>query len=59
MRLIVARCEVAYTGRLSARLPESTRLLMIKSDGAVLVDADAGGYKPLQQARHRRTEVGQ
>ena len=47
MRLIVARCEVSYTGRLSAYLPESTRLVMLKSDGSVLVHADAGGYKPL------------
>ena len=47
MRLIVARCEVRYTGRLTAVLPESTRLVMLKSDGAVLVHADAGGYKPL------------
>ncbi len=47
MRLIVARCEVRYTGRLSAVLPESTRLLIFKSDGSVLVHADAGGYKPL------------
>ena len=47
MRLIVARCEVTYSGRLSAHLPESTRLLMLKSDGSVLVHADAGGYKPL------------
>ena len=47
MRLIVARCEVRYTGRLNAVLPESTRLLMLKSDGSVLVHADAGGYKPL------------
>jgi RecB family endonuclease NucS len=47
VRLIVARCEVSYSGRLSAFLPESTRLLMIKEDGAVLVHADAGGYKPL------------
>jgi endonuclease len=47
MRLLVARCEVVYTGRLSAFLPESTRLLMIKADGSVLVHADAGGYKPL------------
>ena len=47
MRLIVARCEVTYTGRLSAYLPESTRLLIVKDDGAVLVHADAGGYKPL------------
>jgi len=47
MRLIVARCEVSYTGRLTAYLPESTRLLMLKEDGSVLVHADAGGYKPL------------
>jgi endonuclease len=47
VRLIVARCEVRYTGRLTAVLPESTRLLMVKSDGSVLVHADAGGYKPL------------
>ncbi|HZP73798.1 MAG TPA: endonuclease NucS, partial [Gaiellaceae bacterium] len=47
MRLIVARCEVTYSGRLSAHLPESTRLLMLKDDGSVLVHADAGGYKPL------------
>jgi RecB family endonuclease NucS len=47
VRLIVARCEVIYTGRLTATLPESTRLVMIKADGSVLVHADAGGYKPL------------
>ena len=47
MRLIVARCEVTYTGRLAAYLPPSTRLLMLKDDGSVLVHADAGGYKPL------------
>ena len=47
MRLLVARCEVRYTGRLTATLPESTRLLMFKEDGSVLVHADAGGYKPL------------
>ena len=47
MRLLVARCEVRYSGRLTAVLPESTRLLMLKADGSVLVHADAGGYKPL------------
>jgi endonuclease len=47
MRLIVARCEVVYTGRLlQARLPEALRLLMVKSDGSVMVHADTGGYKP-------------
>ena len=47
MRLIVARCEVRYSGRLNAYLPESTRLLMLKDDGSVLIHADAGGFKPL------------
>src|SRR5688500_6267555 len=47
MRLLVARCDVRYTGRLTALLPESVRLLMLKSDGSVLVHADSGGYKPL------------
>jgi RecB family endonuclease NucS len=47
VRLIVARCEVVYTGRLNAFLPESTRLVIVKADGSVLVHADAGGYKPL------------
>src|ERR671910_21529 len=46
MRLLVARCEVSYTGRLTAFLPEAVRLLMIKSDGSVLVHADSGGYRP-------------
>jgi endonuclease len=47
VRLIVARCEVAYSGRLSARLPEALRLIMVKADGSVMVHADTGGYKPL------------
>ena len=46
MRLLVARCEVSYSGRLDAFLPEAVRLLMIKSDGSVLVHADSGGYRP-------------
>ena len=47
MRLIVARCEVRYCGRLNALLPEALRLIIVKADGSVLVHADAGGYKPL------------
>jgi RecB family endonuclease NucS len=46
MRLIVARCEVRYSGRLNAVLPLALRLLMLKADGSVLVHADTGGYKP-------------
>ena len=51
MRLIVARCEVRYSGRLDALLPEALRLLMIKSDGSVMVHADTGGYGAV---RHRQ-----
>ena len=47
VRLVVARCEVTYTGRLNAFLPEAIRLLVFKADGSVLVHADSGGYKPL------------
>jgi RecB family endonuclease NucS len=47
VRLVVARCEVRYSGRVNALLPEALRLLMFKSDGSILVHADSGGYKPL------------
>jgi RecB family endonuclease NucS len=47
MRLLVARCEVRYSGRLNAILPEAVRLIIVKTDGSVLVHSDAGGYKPL------------
>jgi len=47
VRLIVTRCEVVYSGRVSAVLPAAVRLLILKSDGSVLVHDDAGGYKPL------------
>src|SRR2546423_3668581 len=49
MRLVVARCEVLYTGRLTARLPEALRLLMLKADGSLLVHDDAGGFRPLNR----------
>src|SRR5271166_3964080 len=49
MRLIVARCEVSYVGRLTTVLPEAVRLLMLKADGTFMVWADGGGpnVKPL------------
>jgi RecB family endonuclease NucS len=49
MRLIVARCEVSYIGRLTTTLPEAVRLLMVKADGTFMVWADGGGpnVKPL------------
>jgi endonuclease len=49
MRLIVARCSIDYSGRLSTHLAEATRLLMVKADGTFLVFSDHGGpsMKPL------------
>jgi endonuclease len=49
MRLIVARCSVEYSGRLSTRLPEAVRLLMVKADGTFMVWSDGAGasVKPL------------
>ena len=47
MRLVIARCQVDYTGRLTAHLPMATRLILIKSDGSVSIHADDRAYKPL------------
>jgi hypothetical protein len=47
MRLVIARCQVDYVGRLTAHLPMALRLLLVKADGSVSVHADGGAYKPL------------
>jgi len=47
VRLVVARCQIDYAGRLSAHLPMATRVIMVKSDGSVLIHSDGGSYKPL------------
>jgi RecB family endonuclease NucS len=47
VRLVIAKCSVDYSGRLSAHLPLATRLIMVKADGSVLVHSDGGSYKPL------------
>jgi RecB family endonuclease NucS len=49
VRLIVARCEVSYAGRLTTVLPAAVRLLMLKADGTFMVFSDGGGpsVKPL------------
>ena len=47
MRIVIATCSVDYTGRLSAHLPQATRLIMVKADGCVAIHADGGAYKPL------------
>ncbi|MDQ3153151.1 MAG: endonuclease NucS [Actinomycetota bacterium] len=47
MRLVIARCQVDYVGRLTAHLPLAPRLLLVKADGSVSVHADDRAYKPL------------
>ncbi|MBK8462996.1 MAG: endonuclease NucS [Nigerium sp.] len=47
MRLLIARCQVDYAGRLSAHLPMAPRLLMLKADGSISIHADDRAYKPL------------
>ena len=47
MRLVIARCSADYLGRLTAHLPEATRLLLVKRDGSVSIHADDRAYKPL------------
>ena len=47
MRIVVARCQVDYAGRLTAHLPMAIRVIMVKADGSVLVHSDGGSYKPL------------
>ena len=65
VRIVVARCQVDYAGRLTAHLPMATRVLMLKSDGSVLVHSDGGSYKPLNwmsppcTVREGTTEDGQ
>ena len=47
MRLLVATCTVDYVGRLTAHLPEATRLILFKADGSVSIHANDRAYKPL------------
>ncbi len=47
VRLVIARCQVDYAGRLTAHLPMATRLLLVKADGSVSIHADDRAYKPL------------
>ncbi|WP_028850159.1 endonuclease NucS [Thermocrispum municipale] len=47
MRLVIARCQVDYNGRLTAHLPMATRLVLIKADGSVSIHSDDRAYKPL------------
>ena len=47
VRLVIAQCQVDYTGRLTAHLPWAKRLIVVKSDNSVSVHADDRAYKPL------------
>jgi RecB family endonuclease NucS len=47
VRIVIAKCQVDYAGRLTAHLPMATRLILVKNDGSVLVHSDGGSYKPL------------
>jgi len=47
MRIVVAKCSVAYSGRGETELPAATRAVIIKADGAVSIHADINGNKPL------------
>ncbi len=47
MRLLIAKCEVVYQGRLGAHLPPAIRLVLLKADGSIAVHSDTKAYKPL------------
>lgn len=47
MRLLIARCTVDYSGRLTAHLPEAVRLIMVKADGTLAIHSDGNASKPL------------
>ena len=47
MRLVISTCSAQYVGKLSAHLPQATRLLLVKADGSVSIHADDRAYKPL------------
>ncbi len=46
MRILVARCEIAYQGRATTRLGSGDRVILFKQDGSLCVHADRG-FKPL------------
>ncbi len=46
MRILVARCEIAYHGRATTRLASGDRLIVFKDDGSLCVHSDKG-FKPL------------
>jgi hypothetical protein len=55
MRILIARCEIAYHGRATTRLGAGDRVILFKDDGSLCVHAEKG-YKPLNSnfAKARR-----
>jgi hypothetical protein len=47
VRLVIARCQVDYAGRLTAHLAMAPRLIVVKADGSVSIHSDDRAYKPL------------
>jgi endonuclease len=46
VRILVARCEIAYHGRATTRLGAGDRVILFKDDGSLCVHTDSG-FKPL------------
>jgi RecB family endonuclease NucS len=46
VRILVARCEIAYQGRATTRLGAGDRVILFKADGSLCVHADHS-FKPL------------
>jgi endonuclease len=46
VRILVARCEIAYHGRATTRLGAGDRAILFKEDGSLCVHAEKG-FKPL------------
>ncbi len=46
MRILIARCEIAYHGRALSRLAAGERVILFKEDGSICVHAERG-FKPV------------
>lgn len=46
MRVLVARCSIGYSGRLTTRLASGERVLIFKDDGSVCIHGPKG-FKPI------------
>ena len=46
MRVLVARCSIGYSGRLTTRLASGERVVIFKDDGSVCIHGPKG-FKPI------------